>query len=64
MSKPRITGAMLRPRSSPPRTADQTAAVIKVKPAETSAQEAVASHPMFVAPQFGYRRNPPSTDGR
>lgn len=64
MSKPRITAAMLRPRSSPPRTVEQAADVIKVKPAEPTSQEAVASHPMFLAPQFGYRRNPPSNNGR
>lgn len=62
MSKPRITGAMLRPRSSP-RPVEQAADVIKVKPAEAPAQEAVASHPMFLAPQFGFRRNTPPTSG-
>lgn len=57
MSKPRITAAMLRPRSSPARSVEPPAA--DDKPMEPAAHhEAVASHPQFVAPQFGYRRAP------
>lgn len=48
---------MLRPRAKPERSADPAAS--EDAPVEAPAtDEAVASHPMFMAPQFGYRRNP------
>ncbi|MEQ1438877.1 hypothetical protein AAG565_05905 [Fontimonas sp. SYSU GA230001] len=65
MSKLRITGAMLRPRTTAPRAAEAPAADLQpVEPQQDHAQEAVASHPLFVAPQFGYRRSPGAPGGR
>lgn len=63
MSKLRITGAMLRPKAPVAPAADEPQAESKAAEPAHHHHEAVASHPQFVAPQFGYRRTPsvPST---
>lgn len=61
MSKLRITGAMLRPKTAAATVADEPQAESKAAEPSHHHHEAVASHPQFVAPQFGYRRTPSVT---